>query len=114
MGAIFVDGGMAEVIRVYRNLLSPFILYVAKFSKVLYKEHKEEFLWAAIASKIKPRFQFSDEARLAKIAENYWVEMFQADVIYNNGQIMCTGYGSNRKQAERNASVLGLQWIKEH
>lgn len=54
MGAIFVDGGMDEVIRVYRHIMSPFVLYVANFSKVLYKEHKEEFLWAAIASKIKP------------------------------------------------------------
>ena len=56
MGAIFMDSpeGLEDVIRVYKHLVSPFVLYVAKFSKILYKEHKEEFIWAAIAKKIRP------------------------------------------------------------
>ncbi len=49
MGAIFIDGGMEEVIRVYRNIIGPFVVFIAKFGKVLHKEPKEEFLWAAIA-----------------------------------------------------------------
>ena len=44
MGAIFLDGGMEEVIKVYRNIIGPFILFIAKFSKSLYKEPKEEFI----------------------------------------------------------------------
>ncbi len=63
IGAIFIDSpnGLADVVQVFRHLISPFILYVAKFSKILYKEHKEEFIWASIAKKIKPKFRFSEE-----------------------------------------------------
>jgi dsRNA-specific ribonuclease len=41
MGAVFVDGGMKAVYQVYKEMLSPFILYVAKFSKEVHKEPKE-------------------------------------------------------------------------
>lgn len=54
LGAIFVDGGMESLIEVYNHFLSPWIIYAAKFSKVLYKEPKEQFLWAAMDKKIKP------------------------------------------------------------
>lgn len=111
MGAIFIDGGMEEVIRVYRNLVGPFVVFIAKFGKILHKEPKEEFIWAAVAQKIKPQFRFSENAAPVMIDADYETDMFQADVIFNNGQVMCTGYGSNRKQAERNASVMGLNWI---
>ena len=69
MGAIFIDSpkGLEDVISVFRDLLSPFVLYVAKFSKILYKEHKEEFIWAAMARKIRPHFRFSDEPQLVKV-----------------------------------------------
>ena len=43
IGAVFIDGGIEEVINIYQHLLSPFILYVAKFSKRLNKEPKEDF-----------------------------------------------------------------------
>jgi hypothetical protein len=46
--------GLEDVVNVFRDLISPFVLYVAKFSKILYKEHKEEFIWASMAKKIKP------------------------------------------------------------
>ena len=56
VGAIFMDSpnGLEDVVNVFRDLISPFVLYVAKFSKILYKEHKEEFIWASMAKKIKP------------------------------------------------------------
>jgi dsRNA-specific ribonuclease len=56
IGAIFIDSpnGMEDVVHVFRDLISPFVLYVAKFSKDLYKEHKEEFIWASMAKKIRP------------------------------------------------------------
>lgn len=56
MGAIFVDSpnGLEDVVNVYEHLLSPFVLFIAKFSKELYKEHKEEFIWSAWSKKIKP------------------------------------------------------------
>ena len=41
MGAVFEDGGIDQVVNVYKHVLSPFILYVAKFSKAAYKEPKE-------------------------------------------------------------------------
>ena len=57
IGAIFVDGGMESVIDVMKHFLGPFVLYAAKFSKLLYKEPKEEFLWMAIENKIRPKFR---------------------------------------------------------
>lgn len=45
MAAVFIDGGgMHAVLEVYQHLLAPFILFVAKFSKQLNKEPKEDFL----------------------------------------------------------------------
>lgn len=41
MGAIFVDGGLNAVMRVYKHLVSPLLLYIAKFSKTVCKEPKE-------------------------------------------------------------------------
>jgi dsRNA-specific ribonuclease len=56
IGAIFMDSpdGLEDVIKVFKHLISPFVLYVANFSKILYKEHKEEFIWASIAKRIRP------------------------------------------------------------
>jgi hypothetical protein len=69
MGAIFMDSpdGMEAVIQVFQHLLSPFVLYVAKFSKILHKEHKEEFIWASIARKIRPKFKCGDEPTLIRL-----------------------------------------------
>jgi dsRNA-specific ribonuclease len=44
LGAVYEDGGMAAVYIAYKELLSPFILYVAKYSKDVYKEPKEQFI----------------------------------------------------------------------
>ena len=44
IGAIFRGSGIDEVNRVLKTLMAPFVLYVAKFSKRIHKEPKEEFL----------------------------------------------------------------------
>ena len=44
MGAIFVDGGLGAVMRVFKHLLSPILLFIAKFSKDVSKEPKEQFV----------------------------------------------------------------------
>ena len=41
MGAIFVDGGLNAVMEVYKHLVSPLLLFIAKFSKDVCKEPKE-------------------------------------------------------------------------
>lgn len=45
MGAVFEDGGLDEVHRVYKHILSPLILFNSMFSKLsaLYGEPKEQF-----------------------------------------------------------------------
>ena len=44
IGAIFIDGGgIKAVLTVFQHLLAPFLLHVAKFSKKLNKEPKEDF-----------------------------------------------------------------------
>jgi len=45
IGAIFIDtGGIEKVIEVLKSLMAPFVLYVAKFSKNIHKEPKEDFI----------------------------------------------------------------------
>ena len=43
IGALFKDGGIEETIRVLKSLMAPFVLYVAKYSKKINKEPKEDF-----------------------------------------------------------------------
>jgi len=54
MGAIFMDGGIKKVLEVYQHLLSPFILFTAKYSKKLYRVPKDEFNSMANLHMIKP------------------------------------------------------------
>ena len=54
IGAVFLDGGIQKVIDVYQHLLSPFIVFTAKYSKKLFKEHKEDFNSSAHLLMIKP------------------------------------------------------------
>jgi len=79
--------GLQDVVEVFRHLVSPFILYVANFSKILYKEHKEEFIWASIAKKIRPQFRFSEELIPMTVNSDIYgpvqAYLYQADVIYN-------------------------------
>jgi dsRNA-specific ribonuclease len=57
MGAVFIDSGSMEaVLAVYQHLLAPFILFVAKFSKQLNKEPKEDFTLLGHKHKLLPRF----------------------------------------------------------
>jgi len=41
-------------------------------------------------------------------------KMIQVRIIHNNGQIMTVGYGNSKEQAERNASINGLQWLQNN
>ena len=55
IAAVYLDGGgMEPVLQVYQHLLARFILVVAKFSKQLKKEPKEDFLILAQQNKILP------------------------------------------------------------
>jgi len=56
IGAIFKDAGIETVLDVLKPLLSPFVLYVAKFSKSIHKEPKEDFIQLAGQLKMKPHF----------------------------------------------------------
>ena len=42
------------------------------------------------------------------------VKMIKMDIIFNNGQIMTSGYGSTNQQAEKNASIKGLLWLQDN
>ena len=61
MGAIFEDGGMNEVVKVYKHLISPLLLFCAKFTKKCYGEAKEQFiLLGHLEYKVSPQFAFSE------------------------------------------------------
>lgn len=45
VGAVFIDGGgMEAVLKTFQHIICPFVLYVAKFSKQLNHEPKEDFI----------------------------------------------------------------------
>lgn len=35
-------------------------------------------------------------------------KMYRTDIIYNGGQVLCSGWGNTKHAAERNASIHGL------
>lgn len=43
-----------------------------------------------MARKIRPHFRFSDEPSLVKVQEGVEGMMYRAEVIYNQGEVMCT------------------------
>lgn len=64
IGAIFIDGLMEAVLQVLEHLLAPFVLYVAKFSKRLNKEPKEDFLILSGLHKLRPEIRPSGEIQV--------------------------------------------------
>jgi len=142
MGAIFIDGGIEKVIEVYQHLLAPFILYIAKYSKVVRKEPKEEFYIVSNQKRIRPKLECDEQvyktrSELARLMngeelpkqpvegapstaeeskmgqeEEEKTKMVKCTVYYNNNEVLVEGYGNTKKQAERNASVLGLKKIQ--
>ena len=48
------------------------------------------------------------------VAEGLQSFMYRCDVIYKHGQHMVSGYGSTKRQAERNAAVHGLAWLDKN
>lgn len=148
IGAIFVDGQMEAVIQVYEHMLAPFILHVAKYSKRLNKEPKEDFQILSGLHNIRPnikdavpveiqlnetQMQHGQAGLLDALRQNQLVtadvqsdksdkqierggvrvKLFEVVVVYNFGEIMCKGYGNTKKQAERNASINGLNWMRK-
>jgi dsRNA-specific ribonuclease len=116
MGAIFEDGGLDSVHLVYKHLLSPLILYNSKFSKLssCYGEPKEQFQWKCHEFKIKPKYLIDEAPKLQCIEGEFESMMYTCNVLYKNGRVMCGSLGSCKRQAERNAAVMGLLWIEAH
>ena len=107
MGAIFEDGGMEAVMTVYQHLLCPLILFVAKYSKDVFKEPKEQLLIrAATEYRIRPKFWVSDIAELTEVRcnkkrtngdnETTMAMMYTSHVLFRNGKVMCEGKGSTK------------------
>jgi|LakMenEpi03Aug12_release.lakeMendotaPanAssembly.Ray.scaffolds.fasta_scaffold768532_1 dsRNA-specific ribonuclease len=107
LGAIFEDGGLEAVMQVFKHLLSPLILFVAKFSKDVFKEPKEQLLIrAATEYRIRPKFWVSDSAELTEVqcnkanndpnAYTTTAMMYTSRVLFRNGQVMCEGKGSTK------------------
>lgn len=117
MGAIFVDGGLNAVMRVYKHLISPLLLFIAKFSKDVCKEPKEQFMIVSqVDFRIKPKFIVHDQASVMEVASKQVIEqedpmtgraiyhrvmaetrMYQCDVLYRKGEMMCSGFGSTKR-----------------
>jgi hypothetical protein len=56
-----------------------------------------------------------DEELVTQVIGNDVVaKMHRCHIIYRRGHQMCSSIGSTRRQAERNAAVLGLLWLEEH
>lgn len=119
IGAVFEDGGLDTVHRVFNHLLSPLVLYNAQFSKMaaIYGEPKEQFQWKCHEHWIKPKYKVSESTYMQTIKSENMVFcevealMYDCTIIYRNGQEMCGSIGSTKRQAERNAAVMGLLWL---
>ena len=62
IGAVFVDGGLNAVMTCFKHIVSPLLLYIAKFNKEVSKEPKEQFVCrAATQFRIYPKFLVHDE-----------------------------------------------------
>lgn len=123
IGAIFIDRGIEECIQVLKPLLTPFVLYVAKYSKNIHKEPKEDFIQLSGQLKMMPKFKDTKEKVQVPMStvlnrplppdQDFEETMTEVTIIYNNGEEMCKGYGNSKEQAEKNASIIGLQWLQQ-
>ena len=66
---------------------------------------------------MRPMFVVSSEPNLETVtsggAETEAL-MYQANILFKNGQTMVVGKGNSKRQAERNAGVEGLRYLKQH
>ena len=100
IGALFLDGGIETVVDVLKPLMAPFVLFVAKYSKNIFKEPKEDFLQVAIQLNMRPNVKDNFErvtvpvsvAMGQQVDDDQEDELFRLDVKYD-GETMVSGYG---------------------
>ena len=56
IGAIYIDGGLKQCVDVMQPILSPLIVFIAKFIKIMHQEHKEDLFYFSNEFKIQPHF----------------------------------------------------------
>ena len=116
IGAIFVDGGLKAVMHVMKHIISPLLLFVAKFSKEVCKEPKEQFVIKAQTDfRIKPKFFIHENVEVMEVASKQVIEagqnqfgqpvyhrlmakaaMYHCDILYRKGQVLCSGFGNTK------------------
>ena len=42
------------------------------------------------------------------------IKLFKSEILFNNHEVMTVGFGSSKKQADRNASIRGYNWLLEN
>lgn len=53
------------------------------------------------------------DQKVADVCEDHIKRrMIRCEVLFNHNEVMAEGLGSTRKQAERNASINGLAWLR--
>lgn len=124
MGAIYEDGGMSAVHTVFKQMLSPFILFVARYSKEVYKEPKEQMIIECGRHyKMRPYFEVSNEPHPDSVtilepesgkSITTQALMFTTKILFKNGKTMVSGKGNSKRQSERNAGVEGLKYLEAH
>eukprot|EP00351_Strombidinopsis_sp_SopsisLIS2011_P006301 CAMPEP_0116885480 /NCGR_PEP_ID=MMETSP0463-20121206/18837_1 /TAXON_ID=181622 /ORGANISM="Strombidinopsis sp, Strain SopsisLIS2011" /LENGTH=136 /DNA_ID=CAMNT_0004543957 /DNA_START=350 /DNA_END=760 /DNA_ORIENTATION=+ len=93
IGAIFEDGGLESVVRAFKHILSPIVLFVAKFSKVLLKEAKESFLIKSMTEyMMRPKYRMQSEtevktvkSRSSKTGPTTQSLMYTCEILFRNG-----------------------------
>ena len=109
---------MEAVYSVYKQMLSPFILFVARYSKEVYKEPKEQFVIKCGRNyKLRPLFEVSSEPELQTVKSGdleTTALLYTTKVLFKQGQVMVVGKGNSKRQSERNAGVQGLRYLEEH
>ena len=54
----------------------------------------------------------AEESKSTQPNPTSMVKLTKVRVLFNHNEEMTVGYGNSRKQAERNASINGLRWLK--
>ncbi|CAI2370574.1 unnamed protein product [Moneuplotes crassus] len=131
LGAVFVDGGYNEVVRVLQHTLGPFVCMVAKYFDKIRKNPIEEFTLFCNSKGLTPKIE---TFKLGAIKEKnpydsdcnqelgYPLEdqpegkplvHHKCVIIHKGNKQLSKSYGNTREQAKKNACALGFSLLRE-
>ncbi|CAI2369697.1 unnamed protein product [Moneuplotes crassus] len=131
LGAVFVDGGYNEVVRVLQHTLGPFVCMMAKYFDGIRKNPIEEFNLYCSSKGLVPRIEMfkmgakqesnpyhSDGDQILgyppeEQPEGKPLVYYKCAIFVKGKKQLCKSYGNSKEQAKKNACALGFSILKE-